>query len=203
VIAAPNPAGVAAEKIKAASSDAWEALKLFALNPVAGLSVAFDSLGQARAFGVGIAFGATFALCVVLAAYRLLPEWGRPHGFTGFIKILVVAVVPVISLFGANVVARKAFRGKGGFGHDSFISGASLLPLGCVNLLAAILGFGNIEVIALFTLFAICLTILMLFAGLTRICKTSERAATLAVPLVLIVSAWLSKVIYAALLKEF
>jgi hypothetical protein len=67
---------------------------------------------------------------------------------------------------------------------------------------AAVLGFGNIEVIALFTFFAICVTIVMLFAGLTRICKTSERSATLAVPLMLIASTWLSKVIYAALLKE-
>jgi hypothetical protein len=202
VVAAPNPAAVAAERVKATSKDAWEAFKLFASNPVAGLSVAFESLGQARALGVGIAFGLTFALSVLLAAYRMLPEWGRPHGFTGFIRILVVAVVPFVSLFGASVLARKAFRGQGGFGHDSFISGASSLPFGCVALVAAILGLGNIEVIALFTLFAVCLTILMLFAGLTRICKTSERAATLAVPLMLVASAWLSKVIYAALLKE-
>jgi hypothetical protein len=200
--AAPNPATVAAERVKAASKDALQAFKLFASNPVGGLSGAFESLGQARALTAGITFGVAFALCVLFAAYRVLPVWGRPQGFTGFIKILVVSVVPFVSLLGASTAARKAFRGEGGFGHDSFIAGASSLPFGCVALLAAILGLGNIEVIALFTLFAVCVTILMLFAGLTRICKTSERAATLAVPLMLIASAWLSKVIYAALLKE-
>lgn len=201
-VATPKPAAVAADKVKTASKDALQAFKVFASNPVGGLSVAFESLGQARALGVGITFGAAFALCVLFGAYRLLPEWGRPHGFTGFIKILVVALVPFVSLLGASVVARKALRGEGGLGHDSFISGASSLPFACVVLLAGILGLGNIEVIAVFTLFAVCLTILMLFAGLTRICKLSERAATVAVPLMLIASAWLSKIIYTAILKE-
>jgi hypothetical protein len=136
----------------------------------------------------------------MFGVYRILPSWGGPHGFSGFIKILVVAVVPFISLLGAVFAGRKAFRGEGGFAADSFVAGASLLPFGFVALLSAILGLGNFEVIALFTLFAICLTILMLFAGLTRICKLSERSATVAVPLMLIVSAWLSKIIYTALL---
>ena len=47
-----------------------------------------------------------------------------------------------------------------------------------------------------------CLTILMLFAGLTRIAKTSEQSATLAVPLMLLVSSWLAKVIYSAMLNQ-
>lgn len=200
--AAPNPTALAADKVKAASQDAFQAFKMFASNPVAGLSVAFESLGQARALGVGVTFGALFALCVVFGAYRLLPEWGRPHGFSRFIKILVVAIVPFISLLGATVLGRKTFRGEGGFGHDSFIAGSSLLPFGFVALVAGILGLGNIEVIGVFTLFAVCLTILMLFAGLTRICKISERSATIAVPLMLIASAWLSKIIYSAMLKE-
>jgi len=198
----PNPASIAADKVGAASKDALQAFKMFASNPVAGLSVAFESLGPARALGVGITFGALFSLCVLFGIYRVLGEWGRPQGFSGFIKILVVAVVPFISLFVASVLGRKAFRGEGGFGHDSFIAGASLLPFGFVALLAVILGVGNMEVIAVFTLFAVCLTILMLFAGLTRICKLSEQAATVAVPLMLIASAWLSKIIYTAMLKE-
>ena len=197
-----NTATMAADKVKAASKDALQAFKLFVSNPVGGLSGAFESLGQSRAFGVGLIFGAVFALCVLLGIYRLLPEWVRPQGFTGFIKILVVSVVPFVSLFGATVVARMSFRGEGGFGHDSFISGASSLPLGCLVLLSSILGAGNIEVIAVLMLFAVCLTILMLFAGLTRICKMSERAVTIAIPLILLASAWLSKIIYVALLKE-
>ena len=88
--AAPNPTALAADKVKVASKDALRAFKMFASNPVAGLSVAFESLGQARALGVGITFGALFSLCVLFGIYRLLPEWGRPPGFSGFIKILIL-----------------------------------------------------------------------------------------------------------------
>jgi serine/threonine protein kinase len=188
-IAAPNPAALAADKVKAASKDAWQAFKLFASDPVAGLSAAFESLGQASALGAGIVFGALFALCVIFEIYQLLPVWIRP----GFIDILVIAVVPFISLLGAIALGRKAVSGEGGFAADSFIAGASLLPFGVVMLVAGLVGLGNFEAIAVFTLFASCLTILMLFAGLTRICKISERAATILVPLLLIVTAWLSE----------
>lgn len=194
-------ATVALEKGMAASKDALQAFKLFAFNPVAGLSVAFESLGQARALGAGIIFGALFGLSVLFGTYRLLGEWGRPNGFSGFVKILVVSVVPFISLFGASILGRKVCRAEGGFGHDCFIVGASSLPFGFVALLAAILGIGNMEVIAVLIIFAVCLTILMLFAGLTRICKISEQLATIAVPLMLIASAWFSKIIYTTILK--
>jgi len=200
-MAALNPIALATDKVKAACTDALQAFKMFASNPVVGLSVAFENLGPARALGVGIVFGTLFALCIVFGVYRLLPEWGRPNGFSGFLKILVVAFVPVISLFGAGVFSRKVFRGKGGFGHDSFITGAALLPFGFFAMLVGILGIGNTEVIAVFTLFAVCLSILMLFAGLTRICKTSEQSATIAVPSMLLVSAWLSKIIYTTMLR--
>ena len=151
--------------------------------------------------GDRITFGALFSLCLLFGIYRLLGGWNTPSGFNGFIKILVVSVVPFISFFSACVLGRKAFQGEGNFGHDSFIAGASLLPFGFAALVAAILGLGNLEVIAGFTLFAFCLTILMLFAGLTRIYKISERSATIAVPLMLTASAWLSKIIYTAMLS--
>jgi hypothetical protein len=105
-------------KVKVASTDALHAFKLFATNPVGGLSSAFDSLGQDRALGVGITFGALLALCVLLGVYRLVPAWGRPQGFGGFVRILVVAVVPFVSLFGATILGRLGFRGHGSFGHD-------------------------------------------------------------------------------------
>ena len=193
-------AGEAADKVKVASTDALHAFKLFATNPVGGLSSAFDSLGQDRALGVGITFGALLALCVLLGVYRLVPAWGRPQGFGGFVRILVVAVVPFVSLFGATILGRLGFRGHGSFGHDSFIAGTSLLPFAVVAIVGGVLGAGNIEVVAVVALFAVCLNILMLFAGLSRISKISEQSATLAVPLMLIASAWLSKIIYSAML---
>ncbi len=193
---------VAAQRVEAASKDAWRAFKLFLPNPVPGLPAALETMGKKGALRAGIAFGAAFALCFLLAAYRVLPDWNRPSGLIGFIKILVVAVAPVFSLFAASVLTRKAFRAAGGVADDSFISGASSLPFGCLALVAAILGPGNMQLIAPCALFAGCITILMLFGALTRIGKISERGATLAVPLILIAATWLSKVTYAALLQH-
>jgi hypothetical protein len=195
-------AGVAGERMKAASTDAFHAFKTFATNPVGGLSEAYDSLGQSRALAVGITFGVVFAACLMIAIYRVVPEFMRPTGAGGFIKILVIALVPFVALFIAALAVRTVFRGEGELGSDSFLAGAALLPFGLVALIMTLLGASNMEVIQFFAIFAVTLTILMLFAGLTRIYKTSERMATIAIPLMLVVTAWLSKVIYKAMLNQ-
>jgi len=199
---AANPAAAVTDKVKAASKDSLQAFLKFATDPVAGLAVAYESLGTARAFNVGISFGSVFSLCLLVAAYRLIPEFFRPPGFGGFIRLLVCSVVPFVCLAGAGALARLAFRGKGGLSNDSFIAGAALLPLGCVLLLSGLLGAGNLEVIGALNVFAICLTILMLFAGCTRITMISERLATIAVPVMLMLSAWFTKIIYAAMINS-
>ena len=197
-----NPAAAVTDRVKAASKDSLNAFLKFATDPVAGLSVAYESLGATRALNVGISFGVVFSLCVLLGAYRLIPEFLRPPGVGGFFKLLICAIVPFVCLAGATALARLVFRGKGGLSNDSFIAGASLLPMGCVMLLSTILGAGNIEVISALTVFALCLTILMLFAGCTRISRISERLATIAVPVMLMLSAWFTKIIYAALIHS-
>jgi hypothetical protein len=52
------------------------------------------------------------------------------------------------------------------------------------------------------SVFALCLTVLMLFAGCTRISAISERLATISVPLMLLLSGWLTKVVYAAMMNS-
>jgi zinc-ribbon domain len=198
-----NAAAAVTDKVKAASKDSLQAFLKFATDPVAGLSVAYESLGTARALSVGISFGVVFALCVLVGAYRLIPQGFLPPGAGTFFKLLVCAVVPFVSLAGTSALARLVFRGKGGLSNDSFIAGASLLPLGCVLLLSTILGPGNMEVIGALAVFALCLTILMLFAGCTRITTMSERLATIAVPLMILLSAWLTKIIYAAMINPY
>ena len=161
-------------------------------------------MGQGRALGVGLIFGAGFALCIMFGAYNFLPHWkglGVAPEFP-FLKVFLYALVPFISLAGASAVSRLVFRGKGQLGHDCFIAGTSLVPIGLVVLLAGVLGAGNIEVIVAFGVCALCVTILLLFAGMSRVCAISERAATIAVPVMLLASVWFSKIIYATILKN-
>lgn len=194
---------VAVTRLRDAAINAWRSFKILASDPVAKLSLAFETLGPTNALGAGIIFGMVFDLCALFAFYRVIPDIIEPHGIGAFFKLFLFGVVPFISLVGAITIGRMTFRGKGQLGHNCFLAGVSLLPLGVVLLLTGILGPANLEVIAVLALGALCLTILLLFVGMSRICNISERAATIAVPLMLISSVWLSKIIYAMIFNEF
>ena len=172
-------------------------------DPAGNLLPAFESVGPGRALGVGMLFGALFASCSMVGIYNLLPHEMWPHHAPEFLTLFLAALVPFISLAGASAVSRVVFRGKGQLGHDCFIAGASLVPVGFFVLLASILGVANIEVIVAAGVFAFCLSIFLLFAGMNRVCAISERAATIAVPVMLIATAWFSKIIYTTLLKKY
>ena len=195
-------AAVAGERMKAASADAFGAFKTFMGNPVGGLADAYNSLGAGKAMGVGLTFGAVFAVCLLLSFYRVVPEFLRPTGVGGFFKLLVVAVIPFVSMFVATIAVRSVFRGDGNVGSDSFLAGASLLPFGFIALVATLLGAENWNIIQFLAIFGISVTILMLFAGLTRMYKISDRMATLAVPIMLLITAWLSQAIYRMMLES-
>ena len=193
-------AGVAGERMKAASADAFGAFKTFMGNPVGGLADAYAALGPAKAMGVGLTFGVVFAVCTMIATYRIMPF--RPDGAKGFFLILLFAVIPFIALMVSALAVRTVFRGEGAPGSDSFLAGAALLPFGFFLIIASLVGLGSIDLLYFLSLFAVCLTILMLFAGITRIYRISERGATIAIPIMLIATAWLSKVIYGMVLRQ-
>ncbi|MDA8162903.1 MAG: hypothetical protein M0022_08410 [Desulfobacteraceae bacterium] len=68
--------------------------------------------------------------------------------------------------------------------------------------LIGLLGIGNFNVILILLVFTICYTILVLYSGCTKISKISEGGSAIAVPLMLILSAWFSKLIFSVLLKN-
>ena len=92
------------------------------------------------------------------------------------------------------------FGGGGGFDQDCFIAGAAMLPVTVVGVLEDVLGGGAPGFIGICTVFAFCLTVLMLFSGLTRIAKIGERAATFAVPCVIVIAFVLSYWLYRSML---
>jgi zinc-ribbon domain len=195
-------AAVAGERMKSASTDALGAFKTFATNPVGGLADAYHSLGPAKALGVGLTFGIVFAVCILLSVYRIVPEFMRPTGVGGFFKLVIVAIVPFGALFVAAAAVRTIFRGEGALGSDSFLAGAALLPFGLIALIMTILGPSNLNIMYFLAIFTGSLSILMLWAGLTRIYKISERLATLAVPIMIVVTGWLSKLIYRMMMES-
>lgn len=191
----------ATDKVANAAKDALSSFKLFLKNPVGDLHTAFESIGEQKALGVGITFGVAFALLVTFLAISKLPRFLDPDLSTYF-KILIVSLVPFISLSGAGYLLRQITHSDATLGHDTFIGGAALLPLGAVTLITFVLGYGNIEVIGLALFFSMVITILMLFTGTTRIYKITEKQATLFVPTMIVFSAWITKIIYAAMFDK-
>ena len=202
--AAPS-AGLAAGW-KAISRDALASLKVFAGNPVAGLPPAYDSLGERRALRTGIAFGVLSMSCFLLGGYWMLPPFLREDlfdflGFGGVVKGLAFAGIPFVCTVAGSVGVRKVLGGQGTFAGDCFIAGAALLPISVCMLLAGILSLGNPKTILALVVFAGCIGILMLYSGYTRISKLTERAGSIAVPVVVLLSAWLAKVLSTSVLE--
>ena len=194
-------AGKTKEQVKVAVNDAWETFQTLWLDPVGKLMNAYQALGDARALGVGVAFGAVFALCFAISITRI-PFFGLisdAFGFGGFIKLLFIGMVPFVSLTTACYIGGKIGNGSTSITSDAFIAGIALLPLGLATLLSSLIGWGNLEIIVTLFIIAACLNILILFAGLTRISLATEKVGAFSVPLMLIASFWISKIFYKVL----
>jgi hypothetical protein len=195
--------GAVAAGVKAAAGSAFSALKSFAGDPVGRLPAAYEALGDERARRVGLAYGVVSLVGFLLGGYLLLPFRDGLFDFLGFggvLKCVLFGVVP----FGVTALASFALRtvlgGRGGTGCDLFVAGAALLPVSLAMPIVGLLGYENYAAMAVVTVFAACTGVLMLFAGFSRISKLSERAATLSVPLVVVLVFWLAKVLAASVL---
>lgn len=198
------------QQIGASAKDALGAVSSLALNPVGGLEPAYSALGPARALGAGAALCVIFALVgalgVAIGSERLMMLFGmmmgveKPNSFTLFLRAFLSMLVLPAAMVGASFGARKVLSGKGPLAADLFTVGAALTPLGIAMLLSSFLGVGNYELSMLLMLFAATYFVLMLFAGLTRLGGLTERAAAPAVPIVFVVSLYICKVVFAAMI---
>lgn len=192
-------AGEVGERARLSLGDAVKSLRWLALRPVGGLAQAVETLGSQRSLGAGLAFAAFSALSIGFGTFRILRGFGAAPGFGGTLGLLLLGFVPFLSIAAAVHLARRLFRGEGTLGGDAMIAGAALFPLGVIGLLATLLGFGNLEFIVVLFLFAICYTVLILYGGCTQVSKLPEAASAPAVALILLLSGWFSKILYAAL----
>ena len=189
----PSRAAAMAGTVKAAYSSGLAALKGFAGDPVGRLPQVHESLGDERALRIGITYGVVSVLCFLLGGYLLFPFKDglfERLGVGGVLRGVVFAAIP----FGCAVVGgfatRKLFGGHGGNGGVVFVAGAALLPVSFAMVVNGFLGLGYTGLATAISVFAGCTGVLMLFSGYSRITKLSERAATLAVPIVIVLTLW-------------
>ena len=184
------------------------ALPSLLLNPVGGLSPAYAGLGPDRALGAGLALCVVFAIVSALGTAigsgQTMMMFGvmgvGANSFTIFLRALIGFLVLPAAMIGASLGARKILSGSGPLAADVFTIGAALTPLGLALLLSSFLGLGNYELSMLLMLFALTYLVLMLFTGLTTLGGLTEKAAAPAVPIVFVLSLYICKVVFAAMI---
>ena len=214
-IAGPKAAPVAPigkqirEEVRARSHDAWSGLKVFALSPVGGLAESYVLFDERRAIVAGVSY-ALLSLGGMLVGAMLfkaqIPLIGGSFSFGDLpakmlLKLVTSLMIPFLSLSAALGITRLIFRGTGRFAGDVYTAGASLLPVAIVYLAVGLLGIANLEVILILAVFALTYVVLMLYSGCSRIAGIPEAAAAPAVPIILLVSGWLTKIVVVAMWK--
>jgi hypothetical protein len=195
--AVPSPGSV---KFRLLSLIAWKVLKAVGLNPVEELTTVFNELKSSEALEIGLVLAGLFDLCAVIGLYLILPRWAGQPGLGDILKLLLLGIVPAAAITGASILARQVFQSPAGtIESDVFIAGVSLVPTGLMLLVAGVLGAGNIEVVALVSVFAISYTILILYTGCTQISEISKVRAVPAVPTIILIAGWISKIVFAAM----
>lgn len=195
------------EEMKIRSAEAWKGIKLLAASPVGGLQASFESLEPARALGAAISFAVVYESLLLLGYYvgsAKFSDWFpmpplADLSFKQLLQIAGVGLTPVLTLAVAASLARLMFRGKGTFVGDLYTASASLLPLGILVLAASLLGPANLEVILGLSVFALTYIILMLYAGCSRIAGIPEQGAAPAVPVMILLAAWFTKIVVSIL----
>jgi hypothetical protein len=179
-------------------------------DPVGNLPRLCTDLRPGAAFGLGIAFYVLAVLAgflgVVLAGelegapvLRELISIRRTSVRAEVIlKLITLAAMPFLSLAGAVAIVRLVTRSRGTIGSDCLIAGATWLPLGLAMPIIALLG-RNFELVWFLSLVLSILPVLLLNSALTRGMQLSDRGAIFAIPMILVVSVYLCKVIFVAL----
>jgi len=206
VVVAPAGSEVG-QRVAASSADAWAALWKILSDPVAGLAPAYASLGTARAQAAGIALAVFFALASALGVMLGTKHWlgsmlyfgTAADGAGGVVKLVVAFLVVPLVMIGIAYGGRQILRVAPAVAVDVFTCGAAVSPVGVAILVGGLLG--NVEIAAVLMFFAVSYLLLILFAGLTKIGGLSEKVAAPIVPLLLLLTGWLSKVISAAMLS--
>jgi hypothetical protein len=196
--------GEQAKKVAAdASRNAFSAFKTMLRNPVGGLDEAFVQLGPTQAIAVGVVFALIFAACFFVGlnvlgspvTTVLLLGASPESGFVTFIKIGMLSVLAPLGMLAGCAASRAMFKGQGGFPSDVFLGGAALLPIAAFILFDGLLQGKAGDVTFIGLIFATCTTVLMLYSGSTRIHRTPEAVATVAVPIMLLLSLWIPRIV--------
>ena len=171
----------------------------YLFNPGGGLLPAFSSLEKNEALEVGIIYGIIADLMFVVSVYINWRNWSS-NDFP-FVALCFVGIIPFMSLIISSHLIRFFSNSPGSIDTDVFIAGTTLVPLG---LMTGIMGFISLSLnifILPFIVFGCSYTILTLYIGYTQVLNLNEAKAAFVVPLILVISIFLSYLAFIPILN--
>lgn len=184
---------------KESSKNAIRAFFSFIVNPLGGLPGAYESLGKSGATSAGIVFFIIFEV-LLLVGLRVTSWPGS--GLDTILKILVCGAVPFASLMLGLFIVRNIVKSGESWHADLFVAGSYHVIVALGLCVSSFLGTGNVEVVILILLFTGYYSVFVLLSGLTRIYKAHDALATFVLPLIQVLSFWLTKVAVMAMFKD-
>jgi tetratricopeptide (TPR) repeat protein len=172
----------------------WEALVTFAINPGGGVYRAFAKLSDREAIGAGFLYAAIADVLFVFGSSAHSDSLEM-----SLFELGLFGAVPFIIIAAIGRFLRLIYRSSGSIAGDIFTAGASLLPVGLLALLWAVIPDLWSAPAMIIIIFVFCYLTIFLFSSCTQISNFSETAATFVVPAILSLTIWLSYVIYVLL----
>ncbi|MFP5271400.1 DnaJ domain-containing protein [Coleofasciculus sp.] len=176
--------------------DTFFTIRSFLLNPMGGLLPSFARLDSQRAMVVGLLLAVIFDACFVWGIYT---GW-RDMVSVSLVPLIGVGMIPFIILAAMSAIARLIRRHPGSLAGDSFLAGATLTPLSILAIANGISSYMPSQLMVIITVFTACYTVLTLYSGCTQIANLSEKTAALVVPVMVLVSGWISYWAFTAML---
>jgi len=171
-----------------ATRNAFTAFMLFAINPMAGLPLAYQKLGKKGALSAGIVFFIIYEAAVLIAAKVAGIQLAAGDWFNA----AVVLAVPFAAVALVSMGLRLVLSSRETFHAEIFFSGAAFLSIVIFALIAYMASGINPYLIVPVAMFGACYLILLFYSAHTRIYRLSESVGTFSVPLMLILAAWLT-----------
>jgi hypothetical protein len=200
-----NAGTEAYEKAKVASSHAFQALKIMIADPMGGLTKSLELLGDSKAISAGAVFNIIFLIFAFGAEYSyfISPLSAVAKEFNShatvplelYLKSVLIAGIPFAVLFGSYYCIAKIFKSVINISTILFTTGVILIPVTVVLIALIFLGFGNYEILFCVDVFAFCIVTLLMYVSLVDLFKLSSQKAVLLTPCIIVLTAYISKVL--------
>jgi curved DNA-binding protein CbpA len=155
-------------------------LTTFIFNPGGGLLPAYGRMNSQEAVGAGFLYGAIADLMFVFGSSIHLGSLE-----TSLFELGLFGVVPFFSIIAINRLFRAICRSSGSMPGDFFTAGVTLLPIGFLFLLGAVISNLFVVPVVILGIFIFCYLAITMYTCCTQISNFSESTSTFIVPAIL------------------